>query len=173
MKIILNDGTEIELYDFNESSLTVVDTLENIVSNVYNKINDDNLKSFTISDALDVNYEYFKSSNVMTVTPASDNEVYARFDIQKLSDVDIEIIKLRQAVAANGTLTIIFANVSSLPKTIYDTAITSNMVVTGKEFSNDDAIITDFSVTIADGSVTISGNIIGTTNITLYLTTTH
>lgn len=173
MTIILNDGTEIELFDWNEYSLTVEDTLENIVANVYDKITDDNLKSFTIRDAVDAKYEYFKSGNVMTVTPAEDGKVYARFDVQQISETDIEIIKLRQAIASNGTLTIIFANVSSLPKTIYNSAITAGMVVTGKEFSNSNAVITDFAVTIAEGSVTISGNITGTTNIILYLTSTN
>ena len=170
MTIKLNDGTEFEIYDFNQTYFIVNDTLLNICNNIYSHITDSNLSSFIVSDAVDVSYEYFRSDNIMEITPAEDGKVYAKFYISQLSETEIEIDKLYKAIASNGTLTIIFANISSLPSTIYNDAITSDMVVTGKEFSNSEAVIENMKVTIADGSVTISGVITGTTDITLYLT---
>lgn len=171
MKIILKDKREIELYNFDESNIVIEDTLENITANVYPYITDDNLSKFVISDALDVAYEYYKTDRTMIITPSeTEGLVKATFPIYPLSETEVEIIKLREAIAGNGTLTIIFANISSLPQTIYNTGVTKDMVVTGKEFSNPDATISNFEVILADGSVTISGLISGTTNITLYLT---
>lgn len=78
--------------------------------------------------------------------------------------------KVESINTSNSVLAITFANVSSLPSTIYNDAITSDMVVTGKEFSNLEAAIENMKVIVTDGSITISGSITGTTDITLYLT---
>lgn len=78
--------------------------------------------------------------------------------------------KVESINTSNSALTITFANISSLPTTVYNDSVTSDMVVTGKEFSNSEAVIENMKTTIVDGSVTISGTITGTTDITLYLT---
>lgn len=61
------------------------------------------------------------------------------------------------------------SSVSSLPTTVNKAAITSSMVVTECVLSNPLAQTSDWTITTANGSVTVSGSISGTTNITLTL----
>ena len=60
-------------------------------------------------------------------------------------------------------------SVSSLSTTISNSAITSNMEVLHTVLSNPSAQTGDWTVTTSNGSLSISGSISGTTNITLYL----
>lgn len=60
-------------------------------------------------------------------------------------------------------------SVSSLSTTISNSAITSDMEVINCVLSNPSAQTGDWTVTTSDGSLTVSGSISGTTNITLYL----
>jgi len=64
------------------------------------------------------------------------------------------------------------ANVSSLPTTITNAAITSDMKVKPGDayLSNPAAQTGEWTVTTSTGAVTISGSISGTTNVTLWLT---
>ena len=64
------------------------------------------------------------------------------------------------------------SSVSSLPQTLYNDSILSTMVVSNKELSNSNATITDYSVIVADGSLTVNGVISDTTDITFYLVNT-
>jgi len=81
-----------------------------------------------------------------------------------LKNAGMSIEEAKVLVVNTGT-------VSSLPTTITDSNITSDMVVINKY----DAVGTpsmqgsDLTVTTADGSATISGTLKGSTNITLYL----
>ena len=61
------------------------------------------------------------------------------------------------------------SSVSSLPTIITNSAITSDMEVINCVLSNPSAQTGDWTVTTSNGSLTISGSISGTTNITLYL----
>ena len=62
-------------------------------------------------------------------------------------------------------------SVSSLPKTISNANITSSMEVVNCVLSNPSAQTGDWTVTTSAGSLSVSGTISGTTNITLYLQT--
>lgn len=62
--------------------------------------------------------------------------------------------------------------VDSLPETISNSNITSKHVVVNSVLSNPSAQTGDWTVTTSAGSVEISGEISGTTNITLYLAET-
>ena len=59
------------------------------------------------------------------------------------------------------------SSVSSLPQTVNDANITSDMVAINAEYSNASAYV-NATVTTSNGSVTLSGTISGTTDITLY-----
>lgn len=61
------------------------------------------------------------------------------------------------------------SSVSSLPTTVNKAAITSSMVATECVLSNPLAQTSAWTITTANGSVTVSGSISGTTNITLTL----
>ena len=61
------------------------------------------------------------------------------------------------------------SSISSLPTTISNANITSDMVVVNSVLSNPATQLSDWSWTTANGSITISGTISGTTNVTLYL----
>ena len=88
-------------------------------------------------------------------------------------------IKTSVVAAINETfdiahpLTLTKSSVSALPTTISSGDITAEMVCKPGDclLSNPAAQTGDWTVTTAAGSVTISGNISGTTNITLWLTT--
>ena len=71
---------------------------------------------------------------------------------------------------SNGVLVLSVASFSSLPQTVYDTRITSNMVCIKAELGTPSAQTGDWTVTTTNGSVTISGSISGSTTATLYLT---
>ena len=59
--------------------------------------------------------------------------------------------------------------VSSLPKTINNAGITSDMVVLKSELGTPTAQTGDWTVETSDGSLTISGTVSGTTTVKLYL----
>lgn len=61
------------------------------------------------------------------------------------------------------------ASFSSLPLTIYNSSLTSNYVVVNSVLSNPSAQTSDWTVATLNGKLTISGNISGSTTITLYL----
>lgn len=72
----------------------------------------------------------------------------------------------------NGIVTVSGA-FSSLPYTISDNAITSNMVVLDSYFNNPSALETDVSWTTANGSITLNGTAVGTTTVKLVLGEIH
>lgn len=71
-----------------------------------------------------------------------------------------------------GVLELSVSSVSSLPQTISNAKITSTMKVIHSVLSNPSAQTGDWTVTTNNGSLSISGSISGTTNITLYLAET-
>lgn len=68
----------------------------------------------------------------------------------------------------NGIVTVSGA-FSSLPYTISNDAITSDMVVLDSYFNNQSALASDISWTTANGSITLSGTASGTTTVKLVL----
>lgn len=77
-------------------------------------------------------------------------------------------------LSTNKLLTVVVSatSVSSLPKTISDSNISSKHVVINAVLSNPSAQTGDWTATTSAGSVAISGTIDGTTDITLYLAET-
>lgn len=73
---------------------------------------------------------------------------------------------------AGHPLQISLSSISALPTTVNAAEITADMVCQpgGCYLSNPEAQTGDWTVTTAAGSVTLSGNISGTTDIILYLT---
>ena len=73
----------------------------------------------------------------------------------------------------NRDLEVTKSAVSSLPTTITAAEITSDMIVKQGDISlsNNSAMVGEWTITTTSGSVTISGSISGTTDITLYLST--
>ena len=61
------------------------------------------------------------------------------------------------------------ASFSSLPQTITNGNITSDMVVVNSVLGTPSAQTSDWTVTTADGSATVAGSISGSTTLTLYL----
>lgn len=67
------------------------------------------------------------------------------------------------------TLVIEIATFTALPKTVTDERITADMVVVNSTLGTPSAQTSDWTVTTADGSVTVTGDISGSTTLTLYL----
>lgn len=68
-----------------------------------------------------------------------------------------------------GVLEVSASSVSSLPQTITNSKITAGMKVVHSVLSDPSAQVSDWTVTTSAGSVSITGSISGTTDITLYL----
>lgn len=66
-------------------------------------------------------------------------------------------------------LVVTVASFSSLPQTVTNSNITSDMVVVNSALGTPSAQTSDWTVTTADGSATIAGSISGETSLTLYL----
>ena len=67
------------------------------------------------------------------------------------------------------TLVVSVPSFSSLPQTISNASVTSDMVVVNSVLSNPSAQTGDWTVTTSNGSLTISGSISGSTTATLDL----
>lgn len=139
----------------------------------------DEIKSSTeisiYNDEEELEKVYSGFTTIVAIVYHSDND---SFSIEMAnSDLEAQINDLLSTVneikhQTGGTLILTMSSVSSLPQTLYDNSILSTMVVSNKELSNPNATITDYGVTIADGSLTVTGVISDTTDITFYLVNT-
>ena len=76
---------------------------------------------------------------------------------------------LHDYVETKEVLVIDIASFSSLPKTVSNANITSDMVVVNSTLGTPSAQTDDWTVSTLSGSLTISGSISGSTTATLYL----
>ena len=73
------------------------------------------------------------------------------------------------AAELREALVITVASFSSLPQTVSNVDITSDMVVVKSVLDTPSAQTGDWTVTTSDGSLTVAGDISGSTTLTLYL----
>ena len=73
------------------------------------------------------------------------------------------------SIVKDRVLVVTLSSVSSLPQTVSNASVESDMVVVNSALSNPAAQTGDWTVSTSNGSLTLSGNISGTTNATLYL----
>ena len=83
-------------------------------------------------------------------------------------DNGTETSKVSASELSGGVL-VVEDSISSLPKTITDSNITSDMVAIKAELGIPSAQTSDWDVVTSDGSLTISGTVSGTTTIKMYL----
>lgn len=76
---------------------------------------------------------------------------------------------LNSFVAKESVLVVEVSSFTSLPQTVTNANITSDMVVVNSVLGTPSAQTGDWTVTTADGSATITGSISGETSLTLYL----
>ena len=76
---------------------------------------------------------------------------------------------LNSFVTKESVLVVEVASFSSLPQTINNADITEDMVVVNSVLGTPSAQTSDWTATTADGSVTVTGDISGSTTLTLYL----
>ena len=90
---------------------------------------------------------------------------------QSLPILNQNLDKIDQEINKSRPLPLSKSSVSSLPTTITDSRITATMICPpgGMRLSNPSAQRSDWTISTAAGSVTISGTISGTTNIYLWL----
>jgi len=82
---------------------------------------------------------------------------------------DIAESNLTPTIAQMATLVITKSSFSSLPLTITDANIESDMVVVNAVLGSPASQTGDWTVTTSNGSLTVSGSISGSTTLTLYL----
>lgn len=78
-----------------------------------------------------------------------------------------EIVK--GTIESLETLVVTVSSFSGLPQTVTNAKISADHVVVNSVLSNPSSQTSDWTVTTADGSLTISGSISGSTTLTLYL----
>ena len=76
-------------------------------------------------------------------------------------------------LAEMSALVVTFSAFSSLPRTLNNSAITSDMVAIGHELSNPSAQTGDWTVTTSNGSVQVSGDMAEDSSTTLKLYLMH
>lgn len=76
--------------------------------------------------------------------------------------------KVKDAVISHDVLVINCGNISTLPTTISNAAITENHVAIKAEAGSPNAVRSDWTVITSSGSFTIQGTIKGTTSLVLY-----
>ena len=107
--------------------------------------------------------EYMVGNLASLTTTAKSSAVAA------INEVKAATVANETAVAKCEVLTVTLSSVSSLPQTVSNSDIDSDMVVVASSLSNRNAQAGTFTVTTSNGSLTVSGYVSGTTNITLYL----
>ena len=95
-------------------------------------------------------------------------EAKVRSDLQKLHDQTRDYIN-DMVTVVNRNLLLVETTVSSLPKTVSNAAITANHVGMRLELGTPTAQTSEWTVTTASGSVTISGSVSGSTTVKLVL----
>jgi hypothetical protein len=124
-----------------------------------------------IDDSVDTMKTTLEKVKEYSVGDIKDLDTTAKASIvEAINEVKGETTSLNTAAAKLETLIVSISSVSSLPVTANNSNIESDMVVINSELSDPSAQISDWTVTTASGSLTVSGSISGTTNIKLYLT---
>ena len=105
-------------------------------------------------------------------TTTTTNLQLVKPDYNEAADVAVLNQNADKIDAAFKTLQVLAVNcgtISSLPKTVTNANITNDMVVLQSTLGTPTAQLSDWTVTTANGTLTISGTISGSTTLTLYL----
>lgn len=86
-----------------------------------------------------------------------------------ITSINNSISSLNTDTEALKVLKVATGSFSSLPQTVSNANISSDMISIKEELSDPSAQTGDWTVTTSDGSVSVSGDINGTTTLTLYL----
>lgn len=118
--------------------------------------------SLSATAYLEADYDSNKSAYIRASAGSSSQKIDIKGDTNVAGDLTVygEPVIMRKVYKSS---------VSSLPTTISSSAITEHMDCIHSVLSNPSAQTGDWTVTTSNGSLTISGSINGTTNITLYL----
>jgi len=95
-------------------------------------------------------------------------------EVEKSVSVEAQTLTAAQKAQARANIdsnahVITIASFSSLPQTVNNSVITEDMIVCASTLSNPSAQTGNWTVTTADGSLTVSGEISGATTLTLCL----
>lgn len=109
-------------------------------------------------------------SKVLGSTVTSDETVLQPGDIENdlLATTAGKVLDARQGRILK-TLVVDCGTINSLPKTVTNSDIESDMIVVKSDFGNPSAQVTDWTVTTSAGSLSISGYINGSTTLVVYL----
>jgi len=169
-----SQGSEIPAY----SSSTIL----NVVQSMYLSINNSTSVSILVNDSFEMLDDAGFNDDLNTTEKGTlvgaINELVGKIgdlttlDTTATSDLVAAINELAAAVARKGVHTVTKSGVSSLPVTITDPLIKADMKKVDQYLSNGAAQTGEWTVTPANGSVTISGTISGTTDIEITLADT-
>ena len=97
------------------------------------------------------------------------NDNAPALNASNLNKIENGIYDNSVAIEKSHVYVLDIASTSSLPLTVNDAEITSDMVPIKADLGTPSAQTSDWDVTTSDGSLTISGSISGSTTIKLYL----
>ena len=148
-----SEGSEIPAY----SSSTIL----NVVQSMYLSINNSTSVSILVNDSFEMLDDAGFNDDLTTDEKGT--------LVGAINEVDAHADAAAAAAAKCECLVIAVSSVSSLPKTVSNANIGSDMVVVNSVLSNPAAQTGEWTVTTGSGTLTIAGTISGTTNVTLYL----
>lgn len=156
--------------DWNESDSTDDAYIKNkpsIPTKTSDLTNDSNFVSDSDYVHTDNNYTSTEKSKLSGI--ASGAEVNVQSDWNQTTTTADDYIKNKPDINELKVLVVNLASFSSLPQTFYESAVTADHVCLKAELSQDVAQAGDWTVTTADGQLTISGVMNGATTAKLYL----
>ena len=159
--IVLSDGTRFPFDVTNGSSIETIEKTATVgLVDTY---------TITLTNGDTFEFEVTNADGSTAGTVGYDN-TDSGLDATNVQDAIDEVNeRVDTALTLSEVLVATKSSVSSLPTTISDANIEDDMICINSELSNPSAQLSDWTVTTATGSLTISGTISGTTNITLYL----
>lgn len=143
-----------DLFILEQGTGTKKVTKEKLLENIDNEI------STIQTDISTINSELSNKMNLLSSPTANDI---------LLVDSNGQAIDSGVKVADLKVLVVTSSSFNSLPQTITNANITSDMVVVNSVLSNPSVQTGNWTITTSNGSLTISGSISGSTTLTLYL----
>ena len=174
---ITNGNFDLELCTFNINELTISDIVMTFPSIITSNNQIRRATAYSVNDMAlcqSASNEFIFICTTAGTTSVSQPTAYASVSADGDTVTDGTAVFTAYSVAnlidnAGGVLTVTVPSFNSLPQTVSNADITSDMVVVNSVLGTPSSQTGDWTVTTSNGSLTIAGTISGSTTLTLYL----
>lgn len=149
---------------------SAVKSVNNTLPDAQGNVNVQTSSPLSAGDGIDITNDVISVINrMLPVSSPTANNLLLTDSSGQAIDSGTNLSTINTNIDKKKVLVITTSSISSLPQTISNANITSNMVVINSVLSNPSAQTGDWTVTTSNGSLSISGLISGSTTLTLYL----